>query len=318
LRFLVSAVLLGWLAWRMNWAQLGDALGQLRPTPWLAAVGLYLLTQVVSAVRWRQLARPLGFDGSLGSFVRFYFVGMYFNLFLPTSVGGDVIRAWYLDGGSGRRLAAFLGVFVDRFSGLLVLLALACLATAFCPAMVPAWVPASVWATGACAAVCLAVLPLLARLTGRFERPRRLLAGAGSYLGRPRLLVSTTALSLVVQAANVVVVWLVGLALAAPIPAGYYWVLVPMVTLMTLFPISLNGMGVREGGMALFLAPLGVPEATAVSLAFLWFLVFTAASLCGAGVYLFGSLPRPQGATHDGSVSGDPGQGRAGQPKAAA
>jgi glycosyltransferase 2 family protein len=318
LRLLVSVVLLTWLAWRMDWAQLGQAFARLQLAPWLAAVGLYILTQVVSAVRWRQLARPLGFDGPLARFVRFYFVGMYFNLFLPTSVGGDVVRAWYLDGGSGRRLAAFLGVFVDRFSGLLVLLGLACLATAFCPAGVPPWVPASVWATGACAAAGLALMPLVARWTGRFERARGLLAGAQSYLARPRLLASTTALSVVVQAANVVVVWLVGRALGAPIPPGYYWVLVPMVTLLTLFPVSLNGMGVREGGMILFLGPLGVPEATAVSLAFLWFLVFTVASLCGAGVYLSGSLPRPRGAMHDGPIGGDPGQGRAGQRKAAA
>ena len=41
-------------------------------------------------------------------------------------------------------------------------------------------------------------------------------------------------------------------------PAAYYWVLVPMVSLLTLLPVSINGMGVREGGMVLLLAPLGV------------------------------------------------------------
>src|SRR5262249_40042492 len=72
-----------------------------------------------------------------------------------------------------------------------------------------------------------------------------------------------------------------------PVPAAYYWVLVPMVTLLTLLPVSLNGMGIREGGMVLFLAPLGVGTGTALSLAFLWFAVFTAASLGGGCVYLF-------------------------------
>src|SRR5262249_16706501 len=93
---------------------------------WMGAVALYVGAQVVSALRWRWLAEPLGFRRPLAEFTAFYFIGMYFNLFLPTSVGGDVVRAWYLDGGSGRKLPAFLSVFVDRFSGLLVLLVLAC------------------------------------------------------------------------------------------------------------------------------------------------------------------------------------------------
>src|SRR5262249_5560543 len=107
---------------------------------------------------------------------------------------------------------------------------------------------------------------------------------------------------------------------------SYYWVLVPMVSLLTLLPVSVNGMGVREGATALFLAPLGVGEGTALSLAFLWFAASAAASLGGGVVYLFGRFPRPAdraGAsvevqTDHGPVGGDSGQGRAGQPRAAA
>jgi len=122
LRLLVSGLLLGWLAWRTDWSQVGDAFANLRPDYWLAALGLYLATQLASSLRWQLLARPLGFELPVWRYAGFYFVGMFFNLFLPTSVGGDVLRAWYLDGGSGRRLKAFLSVFVDRLSGLLVLL----------------------------------------------------------------------------------------------------------------------------------------------------------------------------------------------------
>jgi uncharacterized membrane protein YbhN (UPF0104 family) len=102
------------------------------------------------------------------------------------------------------------------------------------------------------------------------------------------------ALSVFVQLANVVLVWLVGQSIAVPVPALYYGIVVPMVTLLTLLPISVNGLGVREGGLILFLAPLGVSESTALSLAFLWFSVFTTVSLCGGAVYLFGRFPRLQ------------------------
>ena len=314
----VSAGLLGWLAWRTDWAQVGQSFAHLRVGLWLAAVGLYLLSQVLSGLRWQMLARPLGFCRPLGPFVAFYFIGMYFNLFLPTSVGGDVVRAWYLDGGSGRRLTAFLSVFVDRLSGLLVLLGLACVAVAVCPVPVPGWVVTSVWGTAACAVLGLLSLPLLTQWTRRFARVRSLADSVRFYGRHPGLLLSSAGLSVAVQAANVVLVWLVGEAIGAPVPAAYYWIMVPMVTLLTLVPLSVNGMGLREWGMVLFLRPVGVAAGTALSLAFLWFCVFTVSSLCGAAVYLWGSFPRPEVQPDHGPLGDHSRQGRAGQYQTAA
>jgi glycosyltransferase 2 family protein len=137
-----------------------------------------------------------------------------------------------------------------------------------------------------------------------------------------------TALSLVVQAANVAVVWLVGEALGLPVPPLFYGVMVPLVTLLTLLPVSVNGMGLREVGTVALLAPLGIDAASAVTLSLLVFAVMSAASLSGLGFYLFGHFPRFQapGAgggpsevpEHDASVGGHPGQGRTRQPSAAA
>jgi uncharacterized protein (TIRG00374 family) len=324
LRVLVSVTLLVWLAWRTDWTQVGEAFVHVRLPYWLAAIALLLLAQVASAVRWRLLARPLGFQIPLRHFIRFYFVGMFFNLLLPTSVGGDVVRAWYLDGGSGRRLPAFLSVFVDRFSGLLVLLAVACVADILCPITLPSWIGASIWATAGSALLGLLSLPVLNRYVGAWERGRisRLTLSLSDSLtllfGRVHLLLFTTALSLLVQLVSVVILWLVGRAIDAPVPASYYGIVVPMVTLLTLIPVSLNGMGVREGGMVLFLAPLGISSATALSLAFLWFSVYVAGSLLGAGVYLFGNLSQPGERPDDSFIRGDSDQGRARQPKAAA
>ena len=126
------------------------------------------------------------------------------------------------------------------------------------------------------------------------------------------------ALSVLVQGAGVVTVWLIGRALGLPVPLLYYGILVPLVALLTMLPVSLNGMGVREGGMVLFLTPLGISSATALSLAFLWFSVFVAGSLFGAGIYLFGNLSRPGEPPHDSFVGRDSDQGRARQSQAAA
>ena len=88
LRLTVSAAILGVLAAKTDWAQ-GTA--HVRGLHWAgagAAFAVLLAAQVVSAVRWQWLAQPLGFDGPLRHYITAYFVGMFFNLLLPTSVGG--------------------------------------------------------------------------------------------------------------------------------------------------------------------------------------------------------------------------------------
>src|SRR5436309_9343288 len=107
-----------------------------------------------------------------------------------------------------------------------------------------------------------------------------------------RIFLISGALSIIVQLANVLIVWLIGQALHLSVPGSYYLLLVPTVTLLTLLPISLNGMGVREGATVLLLAPLGVDSGTAVTLAFLWFMAFVTPSIGGVFFYLFGQAPR--------------------------
>jgi uncharacterized protein (TIRG00374 family) len=333
LRLAGSVALLAFLAWRTDWGQIASAFARMRVGWWSLAVALYAATQAVSGLRWRLLAGPLGFRQPLRHFLLFYYVGMFFNLVLPTSVGGDLVRAWYLDGGSGRKLPAFLSVFADRASGLLMLIAIAVVAAICSPIDVPPRAAWTVYAVGAAAALGLLGLFLLSQCSapsteysvlrlgwrGRIDRLFDFAHAARSALiPGPRLFLATTLLSVVVQAANVIVLWLAGRALGTAVPAPYYWVLVPVVTLMTLVPVGLNGMGVREWGTVLMLAPLGVGTGEATALAFLWFLTFGAVSLVGAACYLLGRFPRFEVRRDDEPVGRDPGQGRASQPSAAA
>jgi glycosyltransferase 2 family protein len=319
-RIAVSAVLLGWIAWHTDWPQVRDAFVKLKLGLWFAAVGVLLLCQAASARRWQVLARELRFERSVPRLLAYYLIGMYFNLLLPTSVGGDVMRAWYLDGGSGRKLGALAAVLLDRINGLLVLIAMACVAVALSPLALPAWVSWTVWGIAGSAALGLGLLPVLQRLDVVPEARRQQLRTMLHALRAPRALLEATAWSVFVQIANVLLVWLIGRALRADVPLSYYFVFVPMVSLLTLLPISVNGMGVREGGVALFLTPLGVSSSIATALAFLWFLTFGAVGLLGGVVYLWGAFPKPA-STADapevnhchGSLDCHPDQGRAGQ-----
>jgi uncharacterized membrane protein YbhN (UPF0104 family) len=118
-------------------------------------------------------------------------------------------------------------------------------------------------------------------------------------------------LSLLVQLANVLVVWLVAQGLGLGISFSYLAVVVPLGTLVTLLPLSLGGVGLREVAMVVLLAPLGVAEAQAVTVSVLSYAVQITVSLLGLGVYLFGRYPRFALPTAKGQGEGDAsGEGR--------
>jgi uncharacterized membrane protein YbhN (UPF0104 family) len=325
LRIAVSAVLLGIIAWRTDWTVVGDKFANLNVWLWLASVAVLAFAMVLSAKRWEVCARELRFERSMLQYTAYYFIGMWFNLSLPTSVGGDVVRVWYLDAKSGRKLAALASVFLERINGLIVLIAIACLGVLISPVRLEWWIHACVWSVGAAALAGMVSLPILQRWSMvPFQRRMQLKTMLDVYR-IPRVLTWATLMSFLVQVAGVVSLWLIGMALDLDIPVAYYCVLGPMVSLLTLLPISVNGMGVRELGTVVFLAPLGIHEDMAKTLAFLWFAINVAVSLMGGLVYLFGAYPRAETAAppaqeglDDGSVDRGPDQGREGQHQKAA
>jgi uncharacterized membrane protein YbhN (UPF0104 family) len=300
LRIWGSVFLLGLLAWRLEHDQLLQAFSGLNLHYWLLAGAVYIVAQVVSSLRWQLLSAPLGFVEPWWSYLSFYFIGMFFNLLLPTSVGGDVVRALYLSAGQPRRSQAVLSVLADRGTGLAVLVAVACTAGIFVP--LPGWMRGILIALAVgmlLGVACLPALPLVRRLPFVGARLGRLVESARIYLDRPGLLAVSTLLSIVVQLAGILQGWLIARGLGLNVPLGYMAVVVPLVALLTLIPISVSGMGLREFGMILLLAPLGVTSAAAVTLSLLTFASCASISLVGGALYFFGRFPRAQACAPD-------------------
>ena len=141
---------------------------------------------------------------------------MFFNLLLPSSVGGDAVRAIYLNARSGRKVAAVMSVLLDRLSGLLVLLVVACVAAVVCPIPLPAWVQLAVGGAASAAVIGSIValrgsprkpLAALRQITADSPALGKLAASTRDamsvYRRQPRLIVSSTVLSAIVQASSV-------------------------------------------------------------------------------------------------------------------
>ena len=105
----------------VEWRAFATQIRAAHPGYFLLAFFGYLTGQILSAYKWRLLARALGFGQSLRTFIVYYFVGMYLNLFAPSTIAGDFGRGVFLAGGREGTGRALQSVLVDRLSGMFML-----------------------------------------------------------------------------------------------------------------------------------------------------------------------------------------------------
>ena len=250
-----------------------------------AAAVLYLLGQALSALRWWILGRAVGLGRPLLDYLRFYAIGMFFNLFGPSTLGGDAIRVLYLGRGQRRMLAAG-SVLFDRLSGFVMLVALGAVAQLVFHPRLPRALAATVSSAGLMMLAAWIALPRLVRFLPREQRLRRTVEEELAPFWRDgSLLLSAAVLSLVFHVSQVAVQYLLGLATGVALPFWYCLVFHPLVALATALPVSLGGFGVREGGYVLLLGRIGIRPADAVALSLLWFAVTAVAGLVGGLVF---------------------------------
>ena len=258
---------------------------------WAAGLAIALSSQVIAGFRWSSLARPVGFLYSPWFFVWRFFEGMFFSLCLPSSIGGDVIKAYRLADSTPRRLLAGCTILADRLTGLAGLGVLAGSAV-----LSVEW-SLDTWRTIATGGLLLALVlggvwlglgsldRLLAALPAH-NPARQFISQLLPYQMRPSLLPKAVIWSLVIQLGNAFAVSLIARGLGVQLPLSAWCVVVPLVMLAMVVPISINGVGVREGGMAMLLAPRGVASEQAVAIALLWFLTTIISGLLGGLLFL--------------------------------
>ncbi len=289
LRVGVSAGLLTWLFSKTDPSQLLDAFLDISPLAWVMAFLMYIVSQLVSSLRWFVLARGLGFPGRLPTYVGYYFVGMYFNLFLPTSVGGDVLKVLFLSRGEAKRLRASFSVIVDRFLGLVAMFWLGAGALFFHKGLLPAKFSVLLYITALMTLAIPCVTPGIHHIISKLWPAIGLrLAPLQELRQKPVILVTGFLLSLVLQTLGMGAVALLGHDMSLSPPTAFYFAAFPMVAVLTLLPLSFNGIGIREGGFVYFLGMKGIPAEKALTLSLSFFAVQVAASLIGGLAYVIG------------------------------
>lgn len=303
----VLAVFLIWLVLRsVGLHELAEVLQNANPALIVLACVLGPTASLISAYKWHLLLRAQGVDTPLMVLFQLYLVGTFFNNFLPSSVGGDVIRISELGRTIKDPATAAASVFVERLSGFVVLIVIAGIAffvrfltldsaplrlfmlLAFGGILFVAWMAFDPrllrWIER------YARLPLVEKFVRKFAKFQ---AALHHYRRQPRVIVLALVWSLIFYIRLVLVVYLIVLAFVPDASFIDLFLVVPITNVVALMPFSINGIGLQEWSYVLLFPTIGLSASVGLSTMLIVWLVTLVSVLWGGLIYLRTRVRQP-------------------------
>ncbi|MHB8753748.1 MAG: lysylphosphatidylglycerol synthase transmembrane domain-containing protein [Candidatus Acidiferrales bacterium] len=291
-----SALVLILLFHFLPMADVWATLRRLRPYVWLLVLAGYLAAHVAGIIKWRLMVNLGGAGLNFRQAARCYFSGLFGTLFLPSIVGGDVVRAGLALRVGKSKAGVLLGSFLARMLDFAALALLAALGIVLAPSALSPQTRHVFLIVGIAVALLLAILaPVIWWFPARkvSVRMRRrivhLLRAGRSMRQQPQYVVAALCLALFVQGSFI---WLMaqvagGSGLRLPFRAWLFaW---PLAKLCAVIPITQGGIGIREAALAALLVPFGAPPAVTVAVGLAWeSVVIAGALLAGLTAFLLG------------------------------
>lgn len=299
IRMVVSAALLAVLVTKIDFE---GALPKHRHLSTLVFFALAILTAtigiVLSAWRWQRVLLAFGSPVPLRALTGHYFAGQFVGNVLPSTIGGDVLRISRSAKNIGSHETAFAAVALERLSGFLALPVLCLFGFMVDPSLLEsstAWVALLVSGVALAALAAILLLAAHPKMAGRFQNHDNWMRFVGAaHIGverlraDPKAALAVLGTAMIYQVSVVLTVGFVILTIGAPVPVGAVIAFVPVVAMAQVIPISLSGLGVREGMFVLLLHPLGIPNGQAIGIGLLWYLTMLLVSLLGAPAFAVG------------------------------
>lgn len=303
LKIVVSIVLLSLLFSKIDVTRLW-AIAKRASLRWFAvALGIYSLNMIASTWRWHLLLRAQEVNVRRRWLFGSFLVASFFNNFLPSNIGGDVIRIRDTRAAAGSKTLATTVILTDRAVGLLGLGLIAAIgATAASGLSGQPHMPVSaalLWAgLGLTMAISAPAVLAPAGLTRVLQplrvfhpewvelRLARVATALGKFRERPTSLLGCFTGAIVVQGLLVVFYAAIARSMTIPVPMAHLAVLVPVSFVVQMLPVSVNGFGVREATFSFYFAGLGLPLESAIVLSLVGAALIMLFSLVGAVAYV--------------------------------
>jgi uncharacterized membrane protein YbhN (UPF0104 family) len=279
---------------------MGDQFRQMNVGWMFAALATYGLMLVVSAWRWQLLLRVQTIRVGFGHLTNSFLVATFFNNFLPSNIGGDVIRIADTAPAAGSKTLATTVVLIDRGLGVLGLALIAATGATIMQRMAVGPVgPAVLWAGFGLGAIVATPALLMPEAVTKLlqplrvfhrewvdERIEKLTYALTRFKETPTALAACFVGAVVVQ--GILVLFYVAIARSMNIPIGFaeLAVIVPVSFIVQMVPLSVNGFGVREATFGFYFTRLGLPLESALLVSFVGAALIMLFSLSGGIVYL--------------------------------
>ena len=303
IRISISFGLLGLLFWIMRGEirSIWGIISKSDPKYIIAAACFLLVNVTLLSYRMKIIFLGENLEITLGESLQLTLIGYFFNNFMPTAVGGDIVKAHYAAHANREKIKSYASVLMDRFIGLYTFLVVAAVA------LVVDW-GRSQFAVVRPVVFCLLIVGIagfviatnrtVAQFMERFfaklkmfrlgERLNAVYNIVHDYRNRQDVVLRAFLVSIIGQSIYFFIVYLFFISLGQRISLGYIFLIMPVVTFISMIP-SVGGLGVREGAIVTFFAPIAGKEAAfAASLLLLFGLLFI--SVLGGGVYLWWGL----------------------------
>jgi glycosyltransferase 2 family protein len=290
----ITAVLLYLVFSSVDLARLPDAIAGVRPETFVFTVLLHVAAYLLGALRWWLLARQAGVPLSFTAVIPSYYLGIFSNNFLPTGVGGDLVRILHLQRMNVGMRPLIAATISDRLIGLAAVLATALAATSLGGDLnLGQSTRATILGTAIVAAASIWVFAtdgfgaFADRLARRFQhtRIRRTILETVQSLHRLRdhkaLVGLALGLSVVVQSLITISYYLLARDIGLDQPPWLFFAVIPVVFLVAALPISLGGLGVREGTFVMLMTAAGADRHLAVSVSVAYLAAFWSSTLPG-------------------------------------
>lgn len=266
---------------------------------WLAlAFSLIFIGNLISGYRWQLLLATQDIHIPLKTLISSLLVGRFFNNFLPSTIGGDIVRVYDTSKYSKNTAVSMTAILIERLTGFLALLLIAAFALVFGFHTIGdtflLWV-----LIGFFSLILLLFLGLfnatlsrqirrifnfrgLSKIKGKIDKVYQAL---NLYKSKRKDLLITFLLGLALQVAAVAHYYLIGLALDLNVSILYFFIIIPLVLLILLLPVSINGIGVRENAYVLFFGKIGVEGSISIALSWLAFGMILIIGIIGGVIY---------------------------------
>jgi uncharacterized protein (TIRG00374 family) len=298
LKLAVSASLLYYLFTNVDLEAFSRVLTALNPLAVVFLVFYFGAIQSISAYRWSIVLRK-DVELAYPRLLSIYFIGMFFNNFLPTLVGGDVIKGYYLYRETGKGEVSAASILMDRYSGFTAMMAITLVALVPGYALIEGTVLPGFFLLllgGYMAASCFVWMESLhgwpvniltrIRLLSLHDMIENFYGALMSYKTHHGLLVRIFLLSLVIQGGIIIGYFTLSRSMGMDVPAGYFFLFIPLATAVSMIPVSLSGLGIREGAFVFLFTAVGAAREEALGLSLLWFAFTVCVSFIGGIEYV--------------------------------